>query len=81
MNIDARVYRFYAIPQPNDRIKVVGAQARHPGEPPIEPLHTMEFIARSSANRIVWREGRGGVLVIETDVYGATIIETRLQLR
>lgn len=60
---------------------MVSGQPRHPGQPPVELLHLTEFIDRSSANGIIWREGRGGVLVFDTDVYGATIIETRLQLR
>jgi hypothetical protein len=71
---------YFAVPQPDGRVKVIGNRPRRTGQP-IEALTADEFVARSAANWIVWREGRGNVLITVADKFAVTMIETRLQLQ
>jgi len=71
--------QFFAIIQPDSTIKVIGSSPRPPHQPPIETLTITEFVARSQANGIDWKEGTGNVLTTVVDRFGQTIIETRLQ--
>jgi len=46
-----------------------------------ETLTAEQFVERSRANGVVWREGRGGTLITVVDWFGVTAVEMRLMVR
>lgn len=74
------LYRFLAIPQRSGGVRVIALQTRISREP-IETLTAEQFVERSAANWLEWRDAGNGMLTTTVDRYGITLMETRFQLR
>lgn len=79
-NIWVRLFRFLAIPQPSGGVRVIALQPRFSRDP-IETLTVEEFVSRSAANWVQWRDAGNGMLTVTVDRYGVTLIEMRPLLR
>jgi hypothetical protein len=74
-----RLYRYLAIPQRCGGVRVIALQRRFFRDP-IETLTVEQFVSRSAANSLEWRDAGNGMLMTAVDRFGVTVIETRLQL-